>query len=109
MFSTALKKGSMELLVLSLVAEESLHGYEIGKRIEERSNGRLVFRISSLYPTLKNLETRAWLSSRWVEAPGERRRRFYRITAKGRRALERERKHWELYVASVDDVLRGSI
>ena len=79
----------MEMLILSLCAEEDLHGYGIGKRIEERSDGRLVFRVSSLYPTLCRLEERGWLSGRWVEKAGERRRRYYRLTPDGQAALAR--------------------
>src|SRR5262245_42583348 len=86
-----LKKGSAELLVLSLVAHRSRHGYEIGKLIEARSDGRIRFKVASLYPLLYRLEERGWIEGRWVERAGERRRRFYRLTATGRRVLAEQR------------------
>ncbi len=105
MFSPELKKGSLDLLVLALCSEEDLHGYGIGKRIEERSEGRLVFRVSTLYPTLKRLEEKKLLAGRWVERPPERRRRYYKITARGRRELEQQRDLWSHYVSTITSVL----
>ena len=81
--SPDVKKGSAELLVLTLVEERARHGYEIGKLIEERSQGVLKFHIASLYPMLYRLEQRGLIQGRWVEKAGQRRRRFYRITAAG--------------------------
>src|ERR1051326_2556256 len=81
-----LKKGSAELLVLSLVETRARHGYEIGKLIEERSEGTLRFNIPSLYPLLYRLEKRGWIKGQWIEKPGQRRRRYYRLTPPGRRA-----------------------
>lgn len=97
----------MELLVLSLLDEEERHGYDLGKAIEARSGGRLVFRISSLYPVLSRLEERELIRGRWVEKAGTRRRRYYQLTANGRRALERERALWREYVDAVGDVLEA--
>jgi transcriptional regulator len=108
-FSPELKKGSIELLVLSLLEEGERHGYELGKAIEARSSGRLVFRISSLYPVLSRLEQRRFIRGRWVEKPGARRRRFYQLTAAGRSALERERALWREYVAAVAEVLEPTL
>ena len=105
MFSPELKKGSMELLVLALLQGGQRHGYDIGKCIEERSQGRLVFRISSLYPTLTRLEERGLIRGRWVEAAGERRRRYYRLTKAGERALEQQRSVWNQYVDAMSDIL----
>src|SRR6202790_3761572 len=79
-----LKKGSAELLILSLVEARARHGYEISKLIEERSQGTLSFRVASLYPLLYRLEARGWIQGRWVEKPGQRRRRFYKLTREGR-------------------------
>ena len=106
MFSPELKKGSLDLLVLALCSEEDLHGYGIGKRIEKRSGGRLVFRVSTLYPTLKRLERQRMLSARWVERPPDRRRRYYRITARGRRELEQQQELWSSYIATVARVVK---
>ena len=87
MFSAELKKGSTEMLVLSLLEGRPRHGYEIGKLIEARSGGRLTFALPTLYPTLLRLENRGWIKGRWVEKAGQRERCFYRLTADGRRVL----------------------
>lgn len=96
-----LKKGSAELLILSLVEVRPRHGYEISKLIETRSGGRLKFHIASLYPLLYRLEERGWILGTWVEKPGERRKRFYKLTAEGRRVLAAQRATWKLFVESI--------
>ncbi len=98
MFSADLKRGSTELLILALLENRPRHGYEIGKQIEARSAGRLTYCIPSLYPTLCRLEERGLIKGRWVEKPGERRRRFYQLTRQGREALARERRKWEDFI-----------
>lgn len=108
MASVDLRKGSVELLLLSLLEDESRHGYEIGKLIEERSGGRITFRISSLYPVLCRMEDRRWIKGRWVEQSGERRRRFYSLTNKGREALNEERRAWQEFTRGVNLVLEPS-
>src|SRR4051812_50224970 len=80
-----LKKGSAELLILSLVEDRPRHGYDISKMIETRSAGDLRFNAASLYPLLVRLEQRGWITGRWVEKAGQRRRRSSRITANGRK------------------------
>lgn len=105
MFSPELKKGSIELLILSLLEARPRHGYDLGKRIEDRSGGRISFQVSSLYPVLARLEDRGWIVGRWVEKPGERRRRFYELTRDGRGALDRQRESWREWVAAVESVL----
>ena len=97
-----LKKGSAELLILSLVEYRARHGYEIGKLIEARSGGRLTFALPTLYPTLLRLENRGWIKGRWVEKAGERRRRFYSLTSEGRRVLARQRATWKSFVNAMD-------
>ncbi len=103
-----LKKGSTELLVLALLEARPRHGYEIGKLIEVRSGGRLTFRIGSLYPVLCRLEDRGLIAGRWVEKAGERRRRFYRLTAEGRATLRQERSNWQDFIAAVNRIVGGS-
>ncbi len=105
MFSRELKKGSTEMLVLSLLEARPRHGYEIGKQIEIGSGGRLHFRVGSLYPILCRLEDRALITGRWVERAGERRRRYYRLTPLGRKALARERTLWREFVSAVDGLV----
>ena len=99
-----LKKGSAELMVLSLVESRPRHGYEISQVIEERSEGAVRFRVASLYPLLYRLEKRGWITGRWVEKAGQRRRRYYRITAAGRKVLAQQRSGWERFVAAVDRI-----
>lgn len=96
-----LKKGSAELLVLSLVEPQPCHGYEIGKLIERRSQGALRFNAASLYPLLYRLEKHGWLQGRWVEKAGQRRRRYYRLTPEGRKVLARQRRGWAAFVEAV--------
>jgi transcriptional regulator len=107
MFSRELKKGSTELLILVLLEGRPRHGYELGKLIEARSGGRLQFRIGSLYPILCRLESQRLIVGRWVEKPGERRRRYYRLTAEGRAALARQRSAWEDFTDAVNQILGG--
>ena len=96
-----MKKGSAELLILSLVETRARHGYEISKLIEQRSGGRLRFKVASLYPLLYRLEERGWIAGRWVEKSGERRRRFYRLTAAGKRVLAAQRANWREFVEAI--------
>src|SRR4029078_2891373 len=99
-----LKKGSAELVRLALVEHRARHGYELSQVIEERSDGAVRFRVASLYPLLYRLEKRGWISGRWVEKAGQRRRRYYRITAQGRKVLARQRSGWERFVAAVNRI-----
>jgi transcriptional regulator len=99
-----LKKGSAELLILSLVEARSRHGYEISKLIESRSEGMLKFNVASLYPLLYRLERRGWILGRWVEKAGQRRRRYYKLTAEGRRVLAAQRSTWREFVKAVNRI-----
>jgi PadR family transcriptional regulator len=104
MKDSELKKGSAELLVLSLVETRARHGYEIGKLIEDRSGGALRFSIPSLYPLLYRLEKRGWIRGQWIEKAGQRRRRYYRLTAEGRKVLAAQRSGWKNFVAAINRV-----
>jgi len=95
------KKGSAELLILSLLEDQPRHGYEIGKLIEIRSGGALHFHVASLYPLLYRLEKRGWMQGRWVEKPNQRRRRYYRLTTEGQRVLAQQRKKWQEFAGAV--------
>lgn len=101
MLGRELKKGSAELLILSLVESRARHGYEISKLIEERSDGALRFNVASLYPLLYRLEKRGWLQGKWVEKEGQRRRRYYRLTAQGRLVLAAQRRGWDTFVEAI--------
>ena len=107
MLDRELKKGSAELIILSVVESRARHGYEISKLIDQRSDGRLHFKVASLYPLLYRLEERGWIAGKWVEKSGERRRRFYRITADGRRMLAAQRDHWREFVDAIARITGG--
>ncbi|PYK71668.1 MAG: PadR family transcriptional regulator [Verrucomicrobia bacterium] len=96
-----LKKGSAELLILSLLEDRPRHGYEIGQLIQLRSRGALRFNVASLYPLLYRLEKRGWIRGRWVEKPGQRRRRYYRLTGVGKRTLAAQRHGWRDFVEAI--------
>lgn len=99
-----LKKGSAELLILALVEDRPRHGYDIGKLIELRSGSALRFNAASLYPMLYRLEKRGWIEGRWVEKASERRRRYYRLTREGRKALAAQRRGWQAFAAAVSRI-----
>src|SRR5687767_12851796 len=86
-----LKKGSAELIVLSLLEHEPRHGYDLGKLVGARSRGTLTLNAASLYPLLYRLEKRGWIEGKWVEKAGQRRRRYYKLTASGRAILVKQR------------------
>ena len=98
------KKGSADLLILALVDEKPLHGYDIGRLIEERSRGTLHFTLASLYETLYRLEEAGYLRGRWVERSGQRRRKYYRITEPGRKLLATQREDWGRFIAALTEV-----
>jgi PadR family transcriptional regulator, regulatory protein PadR len=101
MLDRELKKGSAELIILSIVEGRARHGYEISKLIATRSGGQLKFHAASLYPLLYRLEERGWLQGKWVEKAGQRRRRFYTLTAEGRGVLARQRDTWKTFVRAM--------
>ena len=101
-----LQKGSAEMIVLSLLEGRARHGYELAKRIESQSDNKLQFHVASLYPLLYRLERKRLVEGRWVEKASERRRRFYRLTPAGRRALEQQRRTWREFVDALN-VLTG--
>jgi PadR family transcriptional regulator len=98
------KKGSTEVVILAILEQESHHGYEIAKLIEQRSGGHLRFTLASLYATLYRMEDRGWIKGRWVEKAGQRRRCHYRMTDAGRRTLAAQRADWTRFIAALNDV-----
>lgn len=103
-FDRELKKGSAEMLILSLVEARPRHGYDISKLIEQRSGGNLRFHVASLYPLLYRLEARGWIQGRWVEKAGQRRRRYYRLTPQGRSVLASQRRGWQVFVEAINRI-----
>lgn len=98
------KKGSAELLVLSLLEDQPRHGYDISKLIQIRSKGYLSFHVTSLYPLLHRLEKEGLIDGRWVEKAEQRRRRYYNLTPEGRKVLRSKRKSWKDFVAIISQV-----
>jgi PadR family transcriptional regulator, regulatory protein PadR len=101
-----LKRGSTEVLILALLEDGQRHGYEIGRLIDERSDGAISFHIASLYPTLYRLEDKGLIDGRWVEKAGQRRRRYYRLTPAGRKVLASQRTTWQTFFLALDRVAR---
>src|SRR5215469_15258183 len=100
--ANARKKGSAELLVLAQLESRPRHGYEIGVEIERRSAGEVSFQIASLYPVLYRLERKGLIAGQWVEAAGQRRRRFYKLTPAGRKVLAEQRRSWSSFLLALE-------
>jgi transcriptional regulator len=95
------KKGSAELLVLSVLEDQPRHGYDISNLIQLRSGGALRFHVTSLYPLLHRLEKQGSIQGRWVEKSDQRRRRYYSLTRQGRALLRSKQKSWKDFVATI--------
>jgi transcriptional regulator len=106
-FDRELKKGSAELLILSLIENRPRHGYEISKIIEQKSEGVLKFNVASFYPLLYRMERRGFISGRWVEKAGQRRRRYYQLTSEGKKVLREQRNTWAEFVNAIYRVTGG--
>ena len=99
-----LKRGTAELMVLAALEARARHGYEIARRIDDRSGGMLRFHVASLYPMLYRMERRGWIDGTWVEKAGQRRRRFYKLTPAGRKVLGEQRESWRELIAALQRV-----
>ncbi len=111
-FSKDLVRGSIVPSVLSLLKERAMYGYEIVKVVNQRTNGRLEWREGTLYPSLHRLEASRYVQARWADAGGKkgvekggRKRKYYAITRKGLRELERRRAEWKEFSSAVNAVL----
>ena len=100
-------RGSIDLLILTALSRESMHGWGIGLRIQQLSRGTLDVNQGSLYPALQRLEHRGDIESEWGSTENNRRARYYRITRQGRRALGEEVDKWHRFVAAMAFVLEG--
>jgi PadR family transcriptional regulator len=94
MIRTELKRGTAELAILSVLEEGPLHGYEIGRRIEELSGGALRYTLAALYPLLYRMEHRGWVRAAWETGESGKQRRSYRLTPRGRKMLKPMRAEW---------------
>jgi transcriptional regulator len=104
MIIPVLQKGTTPLLILALLEAEPRHGYELSKLIESRSRGVVSIHAASLYPLLYELEKKRWITGRWVEKPGQRRRRYYELTAEGHGQLRAQRQGWREFVQAIGSV-----
>ncbi len=95
-------RGSSELAILALLAEQPLYGFEISKRIEEKTGGALRFTLASLYPMLYDLEKRGWVKGRWAANRAGRDRRYYCLTPAGKRKLAPLRREWQFFFRALD-------
>jgi PadR family transcriptional regulator PadR len=103
-----LLQGTLDMLVLRVVAFGPIHGYAIAQRIRQISNEVLQVQQGSLYPALHRLEKKKWLTAEWQEAESGREAKFYRLTAAGRRQLEAETESWERLSVAIGAVMRAT-
>ncbi len=105
---SAVLQGTLDMLILKTLDLEPMHGWGIGERLQRMAGD--VFRINqgSLYPAFERLQRRGWITSEWRTTENNRRARYYRLTAGGRRQLARERAYWERASAAVDHILRAA-
>ncbi len=99
-------KGHLDLLLLAAVQEQPSHGYAIAEALRTRSEGAFDLPEGTLYPALHRLEKAGWLSSKWAEAGG-RRRRVYQLTARGARTLTQQHAEWRAFAHAVRAVVGG--
>ncbi len=102
--SSKISRGSGELAILSLLAEQPLYGFEIAKQIGERTGGALQFTLASLYPLLYEMEKRGWVEGHWQTNQGGRDRRYYRLTTAGRKQLAPLRQEWQAFFHALDAI-----
>lgn len=106
MFDKELKKGSTDVLVLAAIEDGPRHGYEIGRHIETQSESAFKLNASSLYPILYRLEKRGLVKGSWEPKGEGRKRRVYRLTAQGRKALARERLNFRAFIRAIEKAAR---
>jgi PadR family transcriptional regulator PadR len=100
------KQGSSEVIILTLLSERDMHGYEIGKQVEQLSGGILRFELASLYPMLYRMLHKGWLEAYWEKSAAGRKRRYYRLTKEGRRQLVPLRQSWQQFFVALNRVAR---
>ncbi len=102
MIDANVKRGSAEVAILSLLEKETLHGYEIAKRIEQETGGVLKFDVASLYPLLYRMEKEGWVSAEWQDSDAGRRRRCYKLTREGKKQLAPLRQQWRTFFNALE-------
>jgi PadR family transcriptional regulator PadR len=101
-----LVQGTLDLLILKILALEPLHGWAIGQRLRQVSGSVLQVSDGSLYPALHKLENEGWITSEWKPSENNRRAKFYSLTRAGRRHLEKETANWDRLSAAISQVVR---
>jgi transcriptional regulator len=104
---TDLLQGTLDLLILKVLAPAPMHGYAISQRIQQVSRDILQVQQGSLYPALHRLERRKWVKAEWAPSENNRRAKYYRLTAAGRRQLEEELSNWERITSAVSLILEN--
>ena len=99
-------QGTLDLLILRSLRREPMHGWAVAQQIQQISRDVLQINQGSLYPALHRLEERGWISAEWGSSENNRRARYYRLTASGRRQLAEETASWEEFALAVSRVLR---
>ncbi len=107
--SRELQRGSTSIMVLSLLERESMYGYQLIKELERVSGGVFHLKEGTLYPILHSLERDGLVSSYWQDTDSKRRRKYYLVTDKGRKALRAKTKEWGFFKSAVDRVLGGEM
>ena len=102
-----LLKGSTAMLILNLLADQNMYGYQITKELSNRSEKVFELKEGSLYPTLHSLEEKGMIESYWEESVSTRKRKYYAITKEGKKLLKEKQKEWEVYSSSINKVLGG--
>lgn len=103
---TDLVQGTLDLLILKMLALEPMHGWAVGQRLRTHSGEILQVSDGSLYPALHKLEQEGWIASEWKPSENNRRAKFYSLTRAGRRALERETRNWDRLSSAISLVLK---
>lgn len=104
-----LRKGTTPVLILSVLAAEKMYGYQIIRELDRRSEGYFTMTAALLYPALHQLEIDGFLKSEWEDGRGKRRRKYYSITQKGRKAMAASQAEWETFMANLQKTLKLSI
>lgn len=104
---TDLVQGTLDLLILKILALESMHGWAIAARIREMSSDVLLVGQSALYPALHKLERQGWIKAEWKTTETNRRAKYYALTRTGRKAVAEEAANWERLSAAISNIVRA--
>lgn len=109
MRKTELLKGSTEMIILSLLEEQDMYGYEITERVNKTSDGYFQFKEGTLYPALKRMEVKGLLEGYWKASKEGPKRKYYRLTSFGKKALQIEKDEWSFFQRMINRIVGDSI